>query len=279
MVQGKGLGNQGIIPRWLVPSDKGRIRINGKRLGDYGLFLHKDGIVFGDSKPRTSYLTVPGRDGAVDVSLRDRAGHLYEDARQITVTVGTTGLESDYIQTKMDCGTFHGSRIEITDGQYPGHWEGVATMGTWEEERNGFGRFVQAKCVITVEAYPFLIGEQLEVDVSQPGEHFIDGNRLVWPRFELTTLNASSVVIANATTGERLVLPAETQSGKWQAGEKLSVDMGEGVVTMGNDPYYAIDITSDWWRLQPRKDGGELKNRVELTGATGTMFYTPEWGF
>lgn len=279
MAQGKGLGNQGIIPRWLVPSDKGRIRINGKRLSDYGLFLHKDGIVFGDSKPRTSYTTIPGRDGSIDVSLRDHAGHLYEDARQITVTVGTTGLESDYIQTKMDCGTFHGSRIEITDDQYPGHWEGIATMGTWEEERNNFGRFVQAKCKITVEAYPFLIGEPKTVDVSEAAEHYIEGNRLVWPSFDLTTLEAESVVISNTTTKEHLTLPAETQSGKWSAGEKLTVDMREGVVTVGADPYYAVDITSDWWRLQPQQDGGTLKNRIELTGATGTMTYTPEWGF
>lgn len=263
----------GAIRRELIP-DKGRFKINNMPLSYYGVFPHKEGMTVKSAAPITTYRSVPGRDGTWDVSLTDMTSRVYEPRRTVSLTVGSVGYEPDFIRSQTILGGMNGHEVTMRDTLAVGYWRGRLIVGDWTIERNKDGRFTQAWCELKMDADPHMYGDIISQPLAHRTDFHVRGNRLTWCELELTTDTTAPNLDISVTAGDwvrHLNLIATTTDKQWPVGTKLIVDMKNGIVGVNGNPFYNLDVTSDYWPLP----SGPVT--IETNAATGTLTYTPEW--
>ena len=266
---------QGIVPKCLVRDD-GRYTLNGKSLNEYGLFVSAAGMTVGKVEPTDTYRSVPGMDGDHDVSFTNRDGSAYLPRRTVSLAIGCIGLESDFIHAQMDLAALMGKTVQLRDNMQPGYWEGRLSIGEWKTERNRNGCFVQASTTLSIEAHPYMVGETVSKTWDAAGIQTVNirGNRQTWPVFTITPVSASANISLtcrdNGDTVNDRTLTLVKPFGGW--GEvNITVDMEHGVVNVGNNPFYAIDMTTNFWPLSPGLQ------QIGLTNAKGRMEVDARW--
>ena len=256
-------GFMGVIPR--IPA-KDTVAINGVKLSEIGAFVKS--VDHGNTTPDTTFRTAPGLDGAYDVSLSDDTGRAFTARRTITLTIGVVGLERDAIKTMCRVAEWHGVEGVIQEQGLPGAWHGRMTVGAWTMNRTRDGVFTDAECQITVSAEPFLVGDAVvkTLEVAGGGSLFVRGNVETWPIIRLTTKFGSKLTV---TRGSRQMnLPPAGNN--WAAGVSIVIDAKNGYITQNGNPYYLLDIRSDWINLLPGK------NTIMVVGASKVeVEYTP----
>lgn len=270
----------GIVSRDILPHDKGRYLLNGKRLFDMGLTLGADGVEVGELSPATDFLGVSGRSGFVDNTLTDELDTGFIQSRTLTIHLITSGLESDANNSKMSISRLAGSSIRFRDLMLPGEWRGRVTSVEWTDVRNLIGCYVHSEGTMEVEAQPFLIGSTLRIPAFTTSTTIrIAGNKPVYPRLHITvnqtletpiTVKCSNGLQSDPDTTR--VLSCVAQDGNWVQGQTLDIDMDTMGSTVGTMPYYGVSLDSDFWRLYPG-----MQTIEATTGVTVTVEYEPEW--
>lgn len=233
-----------------------KVTLDGATLASLGLFPLS--LEWGKSKPATEYEEVPGRAGALDLTLEDAAGAAHMGTRTLTVKVATDCPWAGLTSVKRALGAYAGRSVEVWAEELGGTVEGRMTMGAWDDGRHW------STCSLTFECQPYVLGEAAEVELAEGlNELQVDGNRPALPVLTLTVSSTSGYAAVAASTGETLKVVCSY-------GSVLVLDC-DGREATADGAAVAPTLGSDW----PELAAGECS--LTLTGCYGTLAYAPRW--
>lgn len=253
-----------------VRLDRAPVTIDGHPLSDYGVFVTSDGWDIGTAKPRTSFTTIPGVDGAavahattgVYESAFKRA---YVDRREITIHVAAVGDPMQITETRLKLGRLVGRTVwfgglaEAVDaGSVVGvasdegaEFRGILSLDTWDTTRRYGGSIACAETIIHVDADPFLYGPQRYVPLPAGEATSIPvyGNQPVWPVFRFpraavgddrtVTVTAGGLwkLTASGTAAPAVNLLMITESRSISSNWTYTLDSRFGMLPPGETPW------------------------------------------
>lgn len=254
------------MPAWstrdrrTLPIDNGRLLLDGRPLGQYGVWAVDTGIELDLAEAVTSYTEIPGRISA-DLSLEDESGHAILQRRTITIHLVTAGTYDECRDSVALVAALAGKTTTIEDRQWGGYYEGRCSGITTTEKPLHGAILID----LTIDADPLLIGPTQTRQITA-GDNKIapGGNRPAHPNITLTATALAEKI--SVSDGERTwsITPATPYKG----GETLTLDTQLQHTTLNGQPA-APDLTADWPILLPKQ------TTVTLTGATGAITWQP----
>lgn len=204
-----------------------RIRIDGRELADYGVDP-TDGVVrVGAAEPRTTIVTVPGRAGALDLTLTDDTGRAYEAQRTLEFDVVTVGDGLEAIEAKQALAGLNGRIVTLEWENLPGFWRGRCAVGAWTDTWL-VRRFAKAVATVTVTADPWLWGDVEAWDIGvTPKQLWAHGDRPSPPVISVTppaatkriyiTINDRQLVynLTDADGAKSIVADCDMKTSTW----------------------------------------------------------------
>lgn len=230
--------------------DRSPITINGHPLSHFGCLVTDEGWDWGEAKPITSTLDIPGR-AAVDTTVTEPGTDLPALGRRtITIHIATVGDPDEIREAQAAIGAIAGGQ-DCTVGSSEMHatWRGRLSVGAWTM----IGRRA-ATATLTVDADPLARLPQQTVDVlgvtldSAPHEQivWVDGNRPVLPTIVMHT-------------GAQAATYVWTVNGVRQ----------EAAAGQDGEPLWTLDTTPQ--PLQPGRNVLEINDALALTHLTLTF--------
>jgi hypothetical protein len=185
------------------------------RFGDYltsddGLILHEKNVA--PAVPKTTYISVPGRDGDLDLTEASGAVH-YQDRQASFTFLLTDGTHEDRVAlvTKI-MGLVHGQKLRIVDeDDYP-DWYMIGRCKV--EEVQYYAAYAELHISAVCDPWRYGVRKQVKaVTVSDSSETLLVSNR-----------------------GFRVVCPTLTVTGQ------ITVDYGEGSAELDTGTYMITDL-------------------------------------
>lgn len=257
----------GVHNRLSLPVDRSGLRLAGRPIRDWGLWLLLGGVEIDAPDKTTDFVNVPGMSGSVNRTLLDESGHAYADRRTITMHVATLGNLQDAIETKQAVGALDGIDTTLEWGGLPGHYQGFLTVGAWTDTWGSGGVYRHSTCDLTMLADPDLVDEPRTFDltVGDPRHVWVKGNRPSRPVITATPPRDTKRLYI--TVGARQLvydLPGTD-------GAKTLVADCENRSTTYGDAVVFPSVDSDYPVLTP----GEVPS--QLSAGTGSVTYHPRW--
>lgn len=253
--------------RWAVTGD---LLLNGHTLDHYFVDSADGWITVGAAEPATAYKTVPGRAGALDLSLVDMTGTAFPGNRTITFEVVASGDDLEITEAKLAVGALAGKQATLQWRTLPGHFAGRLTVGAWTDTHVG-RRAVQSTCTLTLTASPYLIGAT-EVVELYAGENprTIKGNSVTRPTLSWTdTDDPNSDITKNASFYVK-AYPQLKLEVSWKCGQTpLLADCANRRWTV-ECHQLVLPLASSWLALPP----GDV---IICASQAATMTYVPYW--
>lgn len=249
-------------------ADASNTTINSVSLTTMGLVLTGP-IAVGEAVAATSFVSVPGMDGSIDLTLRNAVNAAYLGRRNITLPLATVGTKAQVAAAKAAIGSYNGKDVYVYDERFGGEWHGMLTLGAWTDRVESWGGQLSASVTATVMAEPALLmpTETVVLDSSQ-STITVKGNRPAWPHFELVPTRSSYAIGVTVSSGGVDIGTARYVSSSHIA-NNVDVDCYMGVVT-SNGAILPTSLNEDFPILVP--------GSVTITPigcASGTMTYRP----
>lgn len=178
---------------------------------DWNLILHSKTLT--PPKPKTNYVSIPGRDGDLDLSEALTGEIHYENRIAAFKFIATDGTYADREDLLTEIvAQLHGKRVQIIDPDYPGYYFSGRCTVTERTNINAYGTItVEANC----DPYKYAIDETTRHVALIPSNGTVSvvltntGVRTVTPTLTVT----GSVTLTFGTTSTTLsagtyVLPA-----------------------------------------------------------------------
>ncbi|KFI56596.1 hypothetical protein [Bifidobacterium callitrichos] len=264
-----------------VPRDTSML-IDGRPLSDWACIIGSDGVQVAAVESRTSYVSVPGRHGRIDQTLRDPMGHAYDDGRDITINLTMLASAYDRPRLMADLGGLHGRHVAIAwPSMWLGEYRGTLQVGEWQDVFSPAG-YVYSSGMLTLHTDDALQhGRRTRVTLAWGTNRFsIDGNRPAWPVITLQpdpTAETVSIAIGGRTIAYRFtraqtrtITSVSIQPAGEYTGSLLTIDCAAETSTYGSNPIQPT-LDSDYPMLSPRLV------EATVTGAGGWIEYEPLW--
>lgn len=252
-----------------TPSDDSML-IGGKPLSTWECLLGEDGVTVGEAKPRLTRTSLPGRQGVIDQTLRDRTGNAYQDGRDITVDIVLMADEHDQRQLKQRLGRLHGTYTSLHwPRMWAGEYRGTLEIGEWADRFVPGMRWLATGTMLTLHSDDGLQHARMRRhDLKEGGNRIrVLGNRPAPPTLTLTpATGATSITVT--IDGVRLEY---TNAKGFTPDRPIHIDTAGQRTTIGDTTPLAPTVDSDYPILTPRQAA------IGLTGATGRIGYEPVW--
>lgn len=243
-----------------LPVDNGRLLLDGRPLGQYGVWAVDTGIELDQAEAVTSYTEIPGRVSA-DLSLEDESGHAILQRRTITVHLVTAGTYDECRDSVAQVAALAGKTVTVEDKQWGGHYEGRCSGITTTEKPLHGAILID----LAIDADPLLTGPVRTRTLTEGVNRIAPGgNRPAHPTISLTaTAGATKISVGDGTRTWTM-----TPAIPFKGGETLILDTSLQHTTLNGQPA-APDLAADWPILLPKQ------TTVTLTGATGAITWQP----
>jgi len=204
---------------------------------------------YGAALPRTSYVSVPGRSGSVDMT--ESSGQVVYDDAEDALVFSFLG-ERDVARAEHMVSDLSGRRLEYMESG-SSHW----SDGRWEVDSVDVRGGVAAVVTVRVVRRPFRVSDAMSKPVSGRTAVNLRGVMPSYPVFNLKATGGD--VSIERDDGVRLLLDSQADSGA-----TVVVDM-EGQKATINGNLVAVDLSSDFFPLLPGV------NYVTVNNASGTV--------
>ncbi len=226
--------DEDIVPGTL---DRDSVCIDGRPLDWWGLWLV--GLDVGEAKPATSMVSVPGRDGAADLTL-DVHGRAALGRRTVSVQLLALGDRWGLIDRKRRLGEVAGREVGVRVAPLGVEFRGRASLSAWEDSVSG------ARVTLTLDAEPAGYGAERSAQVGASQSAFlVGGNSPTWPTVTATP-PASAQTWALTLDGAAFEVADVTFDGL----KELVIDMGASTCRYGG-ALVTPTLQSDYADLAP----------------------------
>lgn len=241
------------------------ITINGETLDAYGIVPTTGVLSIGAPDYETSYVSIPGRAGSVDLSLTDPFGGALPGRRKIGLAVVGVGTEVDGEEARLRLGAIAGREVTLRYRYQPGAWRGRLTLDDWDSRMLG-SLWVDTATTITLEAEPYMVGD-VRSQALTTGANLVrvGGNRPAWPVLTLTPVDGVRTVTVSDGHGHSVEVMADRALA---TSDTITVDMGTRAAHI-NGNLSRVDLASDYWPLLPTVD------HVTCTNCAGRAEWHP----
>lgn len=242
--------------------------LDGSPLSAWGCFLGAGGVTVGEATPRLIRTTVPGRDGVIDQTLRDRQGRAYDDkGRTIEVDVVLTAGEQDQQAMREALAGLHGMRTSMWwRRMWAGEYRGTLRVGEWDDVFTPGMRYLCSSTTLTLECDDSAQHASTERVSLSTGTNLVTvkGNRPVPPTLTLTPPNTVTQIVVDDGANRLTLRPTVPFTG----GQSIVINSGRGVTLVNGNPL-APTLDSDYPLLTPPM------TRIGVIGASGRLDYEP----
>lgn len=242
--------------------------LDGRPLSAWGCFLGAGGVTVGEATPRLTRTTVPGRDGVIDQTQRDRQGRAYDDkGRTIEVDVVLTAGEQDQQSMREALAGLHGMRTSMWwRRMWAGEYRGTLRVGAWTDRFLPGMRYLCSSTTLTLECDDCAQHAPMQQVALSSGANPITvrGTRTVAPTLTLTPSAFVTQVVVTDRVNQLTLRPAVPFAG----GQSIVIDSGRGVTLVNGNPL-APTLDSDYPLLTPPL------TYIGVSGARGRLEYEP----
>lgn len=257
--------------------DRSPVTIDGRPLSAYGVVMSSEGWTIGEAKPATSYQSVPGLPGGVDMTLTDRMGRAYPDRRDITLHALAVGDMDEIDEAKRLIGALHGKQVALGGLTLRGSYRGRLSVGSWTDTWDK-GVTVASAVELTVDADPYAYGERVTIPlVKGVNTLLVDGNASAPPRYKLykdwQSAGGSNyhphLLVTDADDRSRAITILVPNGADGTATRDLIVDCESHQATLAG-ARIPVSVQSDFFPFDP----GIVRLDCEVEGH---VTYTPRW--
>lgn len=249
----------------MIPDNSG-VRLNGRLLTDYNAILTAP-IAVGEAQPVTSFTDVPGLSGSVDLTLESPDGAAYRKRRSVTLEVASVGASDEVAFAKRAIGALVGRTVTVESPEDFGSWRGRLSVSAWKDylEEHEDGPYKASTVTVTIDAEPYLILAEREIQVDADTTVNILGNTCAWPTLLITATTSTPSVRVTDELGGNLTLAYSLTVDS----AEITADCQKGRSMLKDGSQVFPTIASDYPYLMP----GEC--RFALSGCTATLRYNP----
>lgn len=237
--------------------------LDGRPLDSMMLGLTEDRIDFGEAKPATSLQSVPGRYGAVNLTLTDSLGNAFVGNRDIVLHLYSTGDEQDITDAKKRLAMLQGKATRLSWRTLDGEYRGIASIGAWQDVYED-EMLVASTVDVTLTCQPMLYGRET-VRRLEEGRNMVrvPGNRETWPVLTLSPAYGARGLRVECG-GRFLQIP----DGPYQIGGTVVLDCLNRRAT-ANGNLVQVTLDSDWFPLTPKA------TEIDCLNCYGSVSFEP----
>lgn len=237
------------------------LKINGIPINELGVQISNPGMRVSAPEAITKFQRVPGSTTLVDTTLRDEDGNAPLKERTVTISLCTIGCIEDIANLQRKLASLTGS-ISTVQYAYEPCWQGFVQFKNWKPIYV-YNNTAKYSFDLIMTASPLAYGDTRVVAVGGETDFTVEGDRPCWAKFDLKVSDTSVLI---ATTGSLKML-SFTNLAK---GAHLKIDTAPQTrVARLNGNIVVPTLQSDFF---PLSTGA---NHVSITGASGTMAFTP----
>lgn len=246
--------------------DNSGVRLDGRLLSEYNAILTAP-VEVGEAKPVTSYTDVPGISGSADLTLESPDGAAYRTRRSVSLSVASVGSSEEVAYAKRSIGALVGKVVTVESPDDFGAWRGRLSVSAWTDfiEEHEDGAYKASTATVTVNAEPYLILAEREIQLDADATINVLGNTCAWPTLTMAaTSSTPSVTVLNDGADQLKLAYSLTVSDA-----TITANCQKGYSTLKDGSQVFPTIESDYPYLMP----GEC--RFVLSGCTATLRYNP----
>lgn len=237
------------------------LKINGIPIDELGILMTHPGMRVSAPEAITKFQRVPGSTMLVDTTLRDEDGNAPLKERTVTISLCTIGYVEDVASLQRKLAALTGS-ISTVQFAYEPCWQGFIQFKNWKPIYI-YGTTAKYSFDLVMIAAPLAYGDTKVIAVGGETDFTVEGDRPCWAKFDLR-VSDTNVLIATTESVKMLSFTGLVDGGH------LIIDMAPQTrVVKLNGNIIVPSLQSDFFPLSTGL------NHVSVTGATGTMSFTP----